>query len=152
MLRTLEIREDLCRGALPRLRRYAGAVSTEQDVILMSCLKTAIVEIQDHSGRSFSPCSMRLDISSNESPEVRLYGDGIKVTAVRDGKGVEVPYAMRGDNVLDTSPYVHDVLVIDYETTPEKWEKARLEPLVMQYATALYDGQAEELGRILAQC
>lgn len=151
MLKTLHIDEDLCR-MLPQLRKYAGISGDIQDSILLACLRTAIIEVQDRSDRSVCPCTMRLNVKDNQDTDIRLYGDVAEVKSVTSPSGVQVPYTLRPDGYLDTGLAVYDTLVIEYTTGPEEGERQRLMPVVFQYASALFDGQGEELRNILAQC
>ena len=56
MLKTLKIDDSVCFSHLPQLQRYTGAIDESQRPILLACLRTAIIEVQDRSGRSIAPC------------------------------------------------------------------------------------------------
>ena len=64
--------------------------------------------------------------------------------------GQSVDYVREGRRIRTAG--VYESLVIDYVTEPEEGECGRLMALVFQYATALYDGQTDELIKIIAQC
>lgn len=151
MLKTLRIDEDTCCMLLPQLRKYVGSNASSQDSILLSCLNAAIIEVQDRSARSVAPCEMRLEASCISDTVVPLYGDVAQVTSVRTPAGQDVAFASRG-NAVDTLGAIHEDLVIDYTTAPDEGEKQRLIPVVLQYAAALFDGQTDEIHKILAQC
>ena len=151
MLQTRRIDEDFCCLLLPQLKKYTGTVDESQDSILMSCLRTAIIEVQDRRGRSVVPCEMRLDISDNCDSEIHLYGKVTEIKSVMTPDGVEVPFKHFG-NLVHTGLAVFENLVIDYATGVDEGERMRLLPVVFQYASALFDGQVDELHKILEQC
>lgn len=135
---------------LPVLKRYAGAVDDSQDAILQQMLTSAALEVQDRADRSVLACEMELRIDGNTRRAVRLYQTPDRVVSVTTPDGAAVDYAAEGREVRTGG--VFPSLVIRYTTMPDKAEQARLMPLVMQYATALYDGQTDELEKILSQC
>lgn len=135
---------------LPVLKRYAGAVDDSQDAILQQMLTAAALEVQDRADRSVLACEMELRIDGNTRRTVRLYQTPDRVVSVTTPDGAAVDYAAEGREVRTGG--VFPSLVIRYTTRPDKAEQARLMPLVMQYATALYDGQTDELEKILSQC
>lgn len=151
MLKTLKIDDEACCMMMPQLQRYTGALDESQMPILRSCLCTAIIEVQDRSGRSIVPCEMRLEISYNEENIVRLYGNVASVTSVKSSSGADVPYTLC-DGYIDTGEAIYESLTIDYTTGVDEGESMRLLPVVYQYAAAIYDGQTDELYKILAQC
>lgn len=151
MLKTLKIDDSVCFSHLPQLQRYTGAIDESQRPILLSCLRTAIIEVQDRSGKSIAPCEMRLEISCNGSAFVPLYGNVSGVSAVMTPEGADVDYTLC-DGGIDTGNAVYERLVIDYTTSTDEGESMRLLPVVFQYAAALFDGQPEMLPKIIAQC
>lgn len=135
---------------LPVLKRYVGAVDESQDAILQQMLTSAALEIQAHADVSVLPCEMELRIDNNDGDVVRLHQTPCGVTSVATPDGQAVDYAVEGGLVRTDG--VHESLVIDYTTAPDEAECGRLLPLVFQYAAALYDGQTDELIKIIAQC
>lgn len=135
---------------LPVLKRYAGAVDDSQDAVLQQMLTAAIMEVQSHADASIVPCELELRISNNGGRDVRLYQTPAEVVSVTDGGGSPVQYVQEG-RALRTAG-VHESLTVVYTTRPDEAESARLMPVVYQYATALYDGQTDELVKILSQC
>lgn len=135
---------------LPVLKRYAGAVDDSQDAILQQMLTAAALEVQDRADRSVLACEMELRIDNNTRDAVRLYQTPGSVLSVATPDGTAVDYAVEGREVRTSG--IFPALVIIYTTMPDKAEQARLMPLVMQYATALYDGQTDEVEKILSQC
>ncbi len=135
---------------LPVLKRYVGAVDESQDAILQQMLTAAALEIQAHADVSVLPCEMELRIDDNDSDVIRLYQTPKEVASVTTPGGQAVEYSRNGDEVRTDG--VHESLVIDYTTAPDEAECGRLLPLMFQYAAALYDGQTDELIKIIAQC
>lgn len=149
MLRTVTIDEDLC-ALLPQVRRYVGIADDSQDSILLSCLRTAIIEVQDRSDRSVCPCTMRLDIHDNADTFVPLYGSVASVISASLPDGSDVPFRRLPGGIETGAAY--DTLSITYTTDPDGGERQRMLSVVFQYAAALFDGQPEEIRNILAQC
>ncbi len=135
---------------LPSLKRYVGAVDESQDAILQQMLTTAALEIQAHADVSILPCEFELRVENNSQQEIRLYQTPAEVLSVATADGVNVDYTMDGRNVRTAG--VFPSVVINYTTAPKEAEYGRLLPLVYQYATALYDGQTDELVKIVSQC
>lgn len=135
---------------LPVLKRYVGAVDESQDAILQQMLTTATLEIQAHADISILPCEIELRIDYNDSDVVKLYQTPKEVISVTTSDGQAIDYVMEGKRIRTTG--VYESLVIDYTTEPKESESSRLMTLVFQYATALYDGQTDELIKIIAQC
>lgn len=135
---------------LPVLKRYVGAVDESQDAILQQMLTTAALEIQEHADISVLPCEMELRVENNDSELVRLYQTPKEVISVTTADGQSVDYVREGRRIRTAG--VYESLVIDYVTEPIEGECGRLMALVFQYATALYDGQTDELIKIIAQC
>lgn len=149
-LRVKRIIDDGRSYMLPVLKRYAGAVDDSQDAVLQQMLTTAALEVQARADESVMPCEMVLSVDNNADASVRLYQTPDRVISVAAPDGTAVEYAVEGRRVRTAG--VCPSLVITYTTMPDKAEQARLMPLVMQYATALYDGQTDELQKILSQC
>lgn len=149
-LSVIRIIDDKRSYLLPVLKRYVGAVDDSQDAILQRMLTTAALEVQAHADVSVLPCQFELRIENNTDSEVRLYQTPSEVLSVKAADGTDVNYTIDGRNVRTAG--VYPSLVINYATAPKEAEYGRLLPLVFQYATALYDGQTDELVKILSQC
>lgn len=150
MLIVKKVIDDRRSYLLPQLKRYAGAVDDTQDAILQQMLTTAALEIQEHADVSILPCELELHVDRNTSRDIRLYQTPAEVLSVTSADGAGVDYTTEGRYVRTAG--VLPSLVVNYTTEPREAEYGRLLPLVFQYATALYDGQTDELIKIIAQC
>lgn len=140
--------EDPCEGALDALKRYAAVSDDGQDSILMMALKRAFVMVQRYSDIALLPGKYCVKAEDHDG-DVRVYMGG-NVVRVLDGNGSPVRYTQKGSTVhVGTDGYV----AVEFITTANAVEYDRLMPVVLRYATAVYDGAlAPELNGILKEC
>lgn len=124
---------------LEAFRQYASIPSAGQDGMLSGLLRRAALVIQEYADASVLACSFLLSSDSVEDRSVRLYQTVAEVVSVQDADGEEVPYRLEGRTVV-LGQDVGEVTV-EYRTAPVSGEQERLLPVVLRYATALYDGQ-----------
>lgn len=149
-LKVIKITDDMRANLLPSLKLYLGAVDSAQDPVLQSCLTNAVLEIQDRADASVVSCLLELRVDNNASRVVKLYQTPSEVVSVQLPDGSDVNYTYEDRQVVTEG--ICPSLVIRYTTMPDSFQVARLRALVNQYATALYDGQTDELAKIIAQC
>jgi hypothetical protein len=140
--------EDPCDGALEMLKAYAAVSDDGQDCILRMALKRAFVMVQRYADIALLPGKYCVK-AEDHGGEVRVYMGG-QAVRVRDGKGSPVAYEQVGDVVhVATEGYVE----VEFITSANAVEYDRLMPVVLRYATAVYDGAlAPELNGILKEC
>lgn len=146
-LEVIEI-EQPSEHALESLMAYASVSDEGQKDILKECLVRAFDMVQRASDTALLSGKWR--ISADDHPGiVRLYMGG-KVETVTDCNGLPVMFNQRGRNVyVGTDEYCE----VTFTTTANAIEYARLLPVVLRYATALYDGkEGRELNAILREC
>lgn len=145
-LEVIEI-EQPSEYALESLMAYASVSDEGQKDILKECLVRAFDMVQRASDTAILSGKWRIS-ADDHSGIVRLYMGG-KVESVTDGTS-PVMYNQKGRNVyVGTDEYVE----VTFTTTANAIEYARLLPVVLRYATALYDGkEGRELNAILREC
>lgn len=146
-LEVIEI-EQPSEHALESLMAYASVSDDGQKDILKECLVRAFDMVQRASDTAL--LAGRWRISADEHPGiVRVYMGG-KVESVTDGRGSVIPFNQRGRTLyVGTDDYCEVV----FTTEANEAEYARLLPVVLRYATALYDGkEGRELNTILKEC
>ena len=118
--------------------------------MLSGLLRRAALVIQEYADASVLACSFLLYSDSVEDRSVRLYQTVAEVVSVQDADGEKVPYRLEGRTVV----LRQDVgeVTVEYRTAPVSGEQERLLPVVLRYATALYDGQDNtELVKIIQE-
>lgn len=118
--------------------------------MLSGLLTRAAFVVQEYADTSVLACSFRLSVDSVEDRRVRLYQTVAEVLSVKDATGEDVPYTQEGRTVVlgNDAPAVS----VEYRTVPDLGEQERLLPVVLRYATALYDGQDNaELTKIVQE-
>ena len=135
-------------SAMTALMSYSAVIDEGQRDILAECLVRAFDVVQRASDTALLSGKWR--ISADDHPGiVRLYMGG-KVESVTDCNRLHVMYNQRGNKVyVGTDEYCE----VTFTTTANAIEYARLLPVVLRYATALYDGkEGRELNAILREC
>lgn len=134
--------------ALEALRQYAAVSDAGQDNVLMLALKRAFYMVQRAADVALLPGTFRV-CASDHPRTVNVYMGG-KVTEVVDDHSVAVSYHQRGRSVcVGTDRYVE----VTFTTEVNQADYDRLLPVVLQFATAIYDGQdSRTLNSILLQC
>ncbi len=145
-LEVIEI-EQPSEYALESLMAYASVSDEGQKDILKECLVRAFDMVQRASDTALLSGKWRIS-ADDHSGTLRVYMNG-KVESVTDGTS-PVMYNQKGRNVyVGTDEYCEVV----FRTTANAIEYARLLPVVLRYATALYDGkEGRELYAILREC
>lgn len=145
-LEVIEI-EQPSEYALESLMAYASVSDEGQKDILKECLVRAFDMVQRASDTAILSGKWRIS-ADDHSGTLRVYMNG-KVESVTDGTS-PVMYNQKGRNVyVGTDEYCEVV----FTTEVNEAEYARLLPVVLRYATALYDGkEGRELNAILREC
>lgn len=145
-LEVIEIQEP-SEYALKSLMAYASVSDEGQRDILAECLVRAFDMVQRASDTALLSGKWRIS-ADDHSGTLRVYMNG-KVESVTDGNA-PVMYNQKGRNVyVGTDEYCEVV----FTTEVNEAEYARLLPVVLRYATALYDGkEGRELNAILREC
>lgn len=121
------------------LRRYAAVPDETQDDILVHSLKRAFMAVQEEADKALLACRVRIEVTSVSAGDItRLYYGGGTVTDVKTSRE-GVAYEAVGSDIFWGGSA--DKAVIEYETEPNEGDVEDLLPVVLQYATALYDGQ-----------
>ena len=129
------------------LMSYSAVIDEGQRDILAECLVRAFDMVQRASDTALLSGKWRIS-ADDHSGTLRVYMNG-KVESVTDGTS-PVMYNQKGRNVyVGTDEYCEVV----FTTEVNEAEYARLLPVVLRYATALYDGkEGRELNAILREC
>lgn len=154
------IRLDIIECAEPQkpqldmLKQYASVPDSSRDALLKLLLKRAMKTVQDTAGKSLLPCKLKLTVSErtiDDGVAVRLYHTPDRIVSVTDGYGNDIAFT-RDNDVLLLSAHV-ETAVVTYTTRPDPAQADSLFAVVLQYATALYDGaDTATLAQILSQC
>ena len=134
--------------ALDMLKEYAAVSDAGQDAVLGMNLKRAFYVVQRYADRALLPGRFR--IYADEHPGIIHVYMGGKVEGVRNSYGTAVSFNQRGYKVyVGTDGYCE----VEFTTTVSQADYDSLLPVVMRYATALYDGkESRELNQILKEC
>lgn len=145
-LEVIEIKQP-SEYAIESLMAYASVSDEGQRDILAECLVRAFDMVQRASDTALLSGKWRIS-ADDHSGTLRVYMNG-KVESVTDGTS-PVMYNQKGRNVyVGTDEYCEVV----FTTEVNEAEYARLLPVVLRYATALYDGkEGRELNAILREC
>lgn len=146
-LEVIEMNEP-SRSALDALRAYAAVSDAGQDSLLTIALRRAFAMVQSYADTALLAGTFRVCADDHEG-SVRVYMGG-KATEVVGASGAGVSFIQRGDCVqVGTEGYVE--VVFKTEVSPAEYD--RLLPVVLKYATAVYDGkESRELNQILREC
>jgi hypothetical protein len=146
-LEVIEMSEPGC-SALDALRAYAAVSDAGQDHLLSMALRRAFAMVQSYADTALLAGTFRVCADDHEG-RVRLYMGG-KATEVVDATGVGVTFVQRGDCVqVGTDGYCEVVFTTEVSSA----DYDRLLPVVLKYATAVYDGkESRELNQILREC
>ena len=134
--------------ALSALRDYAAVTNPADTDLLKSFLIRAFDMVQRSADVALLSGRYRI-CCDDHSGIVRAYMGG-KVEGVTNGSGLPVAYNQRGRTIyLGTDGYAEVEMTVE----PSPADYARLLPVVLRYATALYDGkESRELYQILKEC
>lgn len=128
------------------LMKYAAVSDEGQKDILSSCLVRAMNLVQRYADVALLPGKWHI-VATEHSGEINVYMGGM-VESVKDRHGLPITYQQCGNKVYVSGDYADVVFTTDVD--PAQYEA--LFPVVMKYATALYDGSdAVTLNSILKE-
>jgi hypothetical protein len=134
--------------ALQMFKAYAAVSSDGQDALLMSMLKRAFAIVQRYADVALLGGRYRI-VAEDHHGIVKVYMGGKAESAV-NGNGNAVSFEQEGNVLFLTSS---SPVQVEFTTTPNADEYDSLLPVVLRYATALYDGKdSRELNQILKEC
>lgn len=135
-------------AALDALRAYAAVSDGGQDHLLSIALRRAFAMVQRYADVAL--LAGRYCVKAEDhNKEVQLYMGG-KADEVLDQYGNPVSYAQRGNAVYTG---IDGYLEVRFTTEVNSADYDRLFPVVLKYATAVYDGKdTRELNQILREC
>ena len=122
-------------GALNMLMKYAAVFDEGQKEILSSCLVRAMDMIQRTADVALLPGRWRI-VASEYNGEIKVYMGGM-VENVSGRQGEAIPFKQYGDKVFVSGDYAE--VVFTTEVDPAQYDV--LFPVVLKYATAIYDGE-----------
>ena len=133
-------------GALNMLMKYAAVFDEGQKEILSSCLVRAMDMVQRTADVALLPGRWRI-VATEYNGEIKVYMGGM-VESVSGRQGEAIPFNQYGDKVFVSGDYAE--VVFTTEVDPAQYDV--LFPVVLKYATALYDGEdSVELNSILKE-
>jgi hypothetical protein len=134
--------------ALDALKAYAAVSDEGQDYLLAMALRRAFGMVQHAANRALLAGRYTIK-ASDHGRTLRAYMGGVCVS-VKDGDGAEVAWHQRGEFVyVGTDEPVEAEIV----TRVNGADYDALLPIVLKYATAVYDGkESRELSQILREC
>ena len=133
-------------GAMNMLMKYAAVFDEGQKEILSSCLVRAMDMVQRTADVALLPGRWRI-VATEYNGEIKVYMGGL-VESVSGRQGEAIPFKQYGDKVFVSGEYAE--VVFTTEVDPAKYDV--LFPVVLKYATALYDGEdSVELNSILKE-
>ena len=122
-------------GALMMLMKYAAVFDEGQKEILSSCLVRAMDIVQRTADVALLPGRWRI-VASEYNGEIKVYMGGM-VENVSGRQGEAIPFKQYGDKVFVSGDYAE--VVFTTEVDPAQYDV--LFPVVLKYATAIYDGE-----------
>ena len=133
-------------GALQMLAKYAAVFDEGQKAILSLCLVRAMDMVQKAADTALLAGKWRI-VASDYPGEINVYMGGM-VESVTDSHGMAIPFQQFGNKVNVSGDYAEVV----FATAVNDAEYDALFPVVLKYATALYDGSdAVTLNAILKE-
>ena len=134
--------------ALDALKAYAAVSDDGQDALLLMALRRAFGMVQQTANRALLAGRYKV-LAADHPRTIRAYMGG-QCVSVKDSDGAEVSWHQRGefvyvgtDEPVEAEVVTH-VNAADYDA---------LLPVVLRYATAVYDGkESRELSQILREC
>lgn len=122
-------------GALMMLMKYAAVFDEGQKEILSSCLERAMDMVQRTADVALLPGRWRI-VASEYNGEIKVYMGGV-VENVTNRSGSAIPFQQVGNKVIVSGDYAE--VIFTTEVDPAEYNV--LLPVVLKYATALYDGE-----------
>lgn len=134
--------------ALDALKAYAAVSDDGQDYLLAMALRRAFDMVQNASNRALLAGRFIVK-AADHGRNVRAYMGG-QCVSVKGGDGAEVSWHQRGEFVyVGTDEPVEAEIVTHVNAA----DYDALLPVVLKYATAVYDGkESRELSQILREC
>lgn len=128
------------------LMKYAAVSDEGQKEILSSCLVRAMNLVQRYADVALLPGKWHI-VATEHSGEINVYMGGM-VESVTDRNGLPISHQQFGSKVYVPGDYAE--VVFTTEVDPAQYDV--LLPVVLKYATALYDGSdAVTLNSILKE-
>lgn len=125
---------------LEQFKQYASVPDDSRDGVLQKTLKRAMLAVQEHSDTALLPCKFELTITDVKPGEpVRLYQGGKTVIRAEDKNGETVEYTQVGNSIRVSRRCA--TLVVVYQNEVNIPEAEKLQPVIWQLATAIYDGE-----------
>lgn len=122
-------------SALQMLMKYAAVIDEGQKEILSSCLVRAMDMVQRTADVALLAGKWRI-VASDYPGEINVYMGGM-VESVTDRHGMAIPFQQTGNKVIVSGDYAEVVFATEVNAA----EYDALLPVVLKYATALYDGE-----------
>lgn len=146
-LEVIEMQEPGCE-ALDALKAYAAVSDDGQGYLLAMALRRAFGMVQQAANRALLAGRFIVK-AADHGRNLRAYMGG-QCVSVKDGDGAEVSWHQRGEFVyVGTDEPVEAEIV----TRVNAADYDALLPVVLKYATAVYDGkESRELSQILKEC
>lgn len=138
---------------LKRYKEYASVPDDSRDVMLYGILRRAMLTVQEAADVAMLPCLLQLTVTDVHAGDaIRLYQGGKEIVAVNaDGDATIEGYVQNGDVVR--MPYGCKSVTITYRNEVILPEAEKLQPVVWELATAIYDGEdAAVQAAILKKC
>lgn len=133
-------------GALMMLMKYAAVFDEGQREILSSCLVRAMDIVQRTADVALLSGRWRI-VATEYNGEIKVYMGGL-VESVSGRQGEAIPFKQYGDKIFVSGDYAE--VVFTTEVDPAQYDV--LFPVVLKYATAIYDGEdAVKLNSILKE-
>lgn len=140
----MELRITECTGPLAdhleQFKQYASIPDDSRDGVLLKMLKDAMLSVQEYSDTALLPCSFELVVYNVKYyQDIRLYQGGKTVISVKDGDGNDLEYSRIGNRLR--MKQASAVVTVKYSNEINIAEAEKLQPIVWQLATAIYDGE-----------
>lgn len=132
-----------------QFKAYASIPGEHRDAMLQGCLKRAMLEVQAYSNTALLPCKFTMDVQDvTHGERFELYRGGDPTTVEITADGDNARYHVSGSAVIIDQDA--DTVTVTYQNKVHTAEVERLQPVIWQYAVALYDGEdPTTLARIL---
>lgn len=134
-LEVIEMSEPGCE-AMDLLKSYAAVSDEGQSYLLLMALKRAFSMVQRYADKALLPGRFRVSADEHRGV-VNVYMGG-KVVGVTDAHGSAVPFTQAGSQVQVATG---GMVQVEFTTEVNAFDYERLLPVVLRYATALYDGE-----------
>ncbi len=151
-LEVISIDQAYCRNLLEQLKQYASVPDDSRDALLDDLLVTAVQRVQEYADKALAVTTVRLTATVPASGVVRLYMGGGDVTDCRTDTGDEAAFDLLPGGRLRPLLRPGRTIQVTYTTIPNAGDRHALLPVVLRYATALYDGEeGDALNKILPE-